>query len=69
LVNRVVLIITLRATRLTALLTTSLCVIIVAVTLAVYMENAEPKDVMAATAAYATVLVVFIGAGSGIGIS
>lgn len=68
-VNRVVLIITLRATRLTALLTTSLCVIIVAVALAVHMENAEPKDIMAATAAYVAILVVFIGAGSGTGIS
>jgi uncharacterized membrane protein len=55
--------------RLTALLTTSLCVIIVAVALAVHMENAEPKDIMAATAAYAAILVVFIGAGSGTGIS
>jgi hypothetical protein len=63
------LIMTLHPTRLTALLTTSLCVIVVAVALAVYMENAKPKDVMAATAAYAAVLVVFIGAGSGRAIS
>jgi hypothetical protein len=63
------LIMTLHPTRLTVLLTTSLCVIIVAVALAVYMENAEPKDVMAAVAAYAAVLVVFVGAGSGTGTS
>jgi VIT1/CCC1 family predicted Fe2+/Mn2+ transporter len=63
------LIMTLHHTCLTALLTTSLCVIVVAVFLAVYLENADPKDVMGVVAAYAAVLVVFVGAGSGSGTS
>jgi hypothetical protein len=51
----------LHATKLTALLTTVLCVLAVAVALSFRMRNAEGKDVLGATAAYAAVLVVFVG--------
>lgn len=51
-------------TRLTALLTTSLLLFAVAVALAWWMEDAQNKDIIAATAAYAAVLVVFVGAGT-----
>jgi hypothetical protein len=56
------LIMVLHATKLTALLTTVLCVLSVAVALSFGMRNAEGKDVLGATAAYAAVLVVFVGA-------
>lgn len=56
------LVMTLHPTRLTTLLTTSICIVVVAVALAFYLGDAQPKDVMAATAAYAAVLVVFVGA-------
>ena len=56
------LVMTLHPTRLTTLLTTSICIVVVAVALAFYLGDARPKDVMAATAAYAAVLVVFVGA-------
>jgi hypothetical protein len=56
------LVMTLHPTRLTTLLTTSICIVVVAVALAFYLDDAQPKDVMAATAAYAAVLVVFVGA-------
>jgi len=55
------LIMVLHATKLTALLTTVLCVLFVAVALSLGMYNAEGKDVLGATAAYAAVLVVFVG--------
>jgi hypothetical protein len=55
------LIMTLHATRLTNLLTTSIFVFVVAIALAWYMKEAESKDVIGATAAYAAVLVVFVG--------
>ncbi|KAH8786454.1 hypothetical protein F5882DRAFT_439140 [Hyaloscypha sp. PMI_1271] len=55
------LIMTLHPTLLTALLTTSLFVFAVAILIAVTMKTAEPKDVLGATAAYAAVLVVFVG--------
>lgn len=55
------LIMTLHQTRLTSLLTTSIFVIAVAVVLAYVMEDAQNKDIVAATAAYAAVLVVFVG--------
>jgi hypothetical protein len=58
------LIMTLHQSKLTSLLTTSLFVIAVAVTLAWWMEDAKNQDVMAATAAYAAVLVVFVGTGT-----
>ena len=55
------LIMTLHPTILTALLTTTLFVLAVALILASVMTDAESKDVVGATAAYAAVLVVFIG--------
>lgn len=55
------LIMSLRPSKLTGLLTTSLFVVGVAVALAWFMKDAAPKDVLAATAAYAAVLVVFVG--------
>jgi uncharacterized membrane protein YqjE len=58
------LIMTLHNTRLTTLLTTSLFVIGVAVGLAWKMKDAKSQDIIAATAAYAAVLVVFVGTGT-----
>jgi hypothetical protein len=55
------LIMTLHQTKLTALLTTSIFVTAVAVVLAYVMEDAQNKDIVAATAAYTAVLVVFVG--------
>lgn len=55
------LIMTLHPTPLTNLLTTTLFVLAVAVVLAAWMTDAEGKDIIAATAAYAAVLVVFVG--------
>jgi len=55
----------LHPTKLTTILTTSCCVVATAVLLAVFMRNSEPKDVLGCTAAYAAVLVVFVGAGGG----
>lgn len=48
-----------------AIITTSCCVLGVAVILALFMNDSHPKDVVACTAAYAAVLVVFVGAGGG----
>jgi len=58
------LIMTLHQSKLTSLLTTSLFVVAVAVTLAWWMEDATSKDIVGATAAYAAVLVVFVGTGT-----
>jgi len=58
------LIMTLHQTKLTSLLTTSIFVLAVALALAWFMDTAEPKDIIGATAAYAAVLVVFVGAGT-----
>lgn len=55
------LIMVLHPTKLTVLLTTVVCVLFVAVALAASMQNADNKDILAATAAYTAVLVVFIG--------
>lgn len=55
------LIMTLHRTLLTALLTTSLFVLAVGLVLAWLMDSAEPKDILTATAAYAAILVVFVG--------
>jgi hypothetical protein len=55
------LIMSLRPSKLTSLLTTSLFVVGVAIALVWFMKNAAPKDILAATAAYAAVLVVFVG--------
>jgi hypothetical protein len=59
------LIMTLHPTTLTSLLTTSLFIFNVAAILAFVWQSAEPKDIVGATAAYAAVLVVFVGTGSG----
>jgi hypothetical protein len=56
------LIMSLHPTKLTQLLTASLFVVSVALILARLMDDAEKKDVIAATAAYAAVLAVFVGA-------
>lgn len=55
------LIMTLHSTRLTALLTTTLFVFAVAAFLAVYMKEGDPMQIISITAAYAAVLVVFVG--------
>lgn len=55
----------LHPTKLTTILTTSCCVVAAAVLLAVFMVDSQAKDVLACTAAYAAVLVVFVGAGGG----
>ncbi|RSM14633.1 hypothetical protein CEP52_001164 [Fusarium oligoseptatum] len=55
------LIMSLRPSKLTGLLTTSHFVVGVAVALAWFMKDAGPRDILAATAAYAAVLVVFVG--------
>jgi ABC-type multidrug transport system fused ATPase/permease subunit len=54
------LIMDLHPTKLTSLLTTSVFVVALAITLAV-TTTWEPKDIIASTAAYAAVLVVFVG--------
>jgi hypothetical protein len=58
------LIMTLHPSKLTSLLTTSVFVVGVAEVLAWRLEDAKNQDVMAATAAYAAVLVVFVGTGT-----
>jgi hypothetical protein len=55
------LIMSLHPTQVTTLLTTSIFVSVVATILAAVMDNAEPKDVVGAVAAYTAVLVVFVG--------
>jgi len=55
------LIMTLHQTKLTVFLTTSIFGVAVALVLALFMEGTQNKDIVAATAAYAAVLVVFIG--------
>jgi hypothetical protein len=47
--------------QLTELLTTSCFVLAVGIVLAWYMKDANKKDILGATAAYAAVLVVFVG--------
>ena len=60
-------IMTLHPTNLTNLLTTSLFVLGVAIALVYLMTDAASKDIIGATAAYAAVLVVFVGTNSGPG--
>ena len=55
------LIMTLHPTLLTTLLTTSLFVLAVGLVLAWSMEDGQLKDILTATAAYAAILVVFVG--------
>jgi len=50
--------------RITTLVTTSVFTLAVGLILAFWMDEAESKDMIGATAAYAAVLVVFVGAGS-----
>jgi hypothetical protein len=49
--------------RVTTLLTTSCFTLGIGLILAFWMEDANSKDIIAATAAYAAVLVVFVGSG------
>ena len=55
------LIMTLHRTLLTTLLATSLFVLAVGLILAWSMDGGQPKDILTATAAYAAILVVFVG--------
>jgi hypothetical protein len=55
------LIMSLHQSRLTALLTTSVFIVAIGVILAWWMDDAQDKDIVAATAAYAAVLGVFVG--------
>lgn len=57
------LIMVLHPTLLTVLGTTSVFVLVVGILLAVTMRETERKDIVAATVAYAAVLVVFVGTG------
>jgi len=59
-----VLIMTLRPGRNISLITTSIAIILFALMLAFWARNTSGKDILAATAAYAAVLVVFIGTSS-----
>jgi archaellum biogenesis protein FlaJ (TadC family) len=59
------LIMVLHPQKLTVILTTSCFVVAVAGLLAVFMNDSQPKDVVACTVAYAAVLVVFVGSGGG----
>jgi hypothetical protein len=61
------LIMTLHSTKLTALLTTSFFVVAIGILLSLFMDDAEPKDIMSTTAGYAAVLVVFVGVTVGSG--
>jgi hypothetical protein len=55
------LIMSLHPTKVTNLVTTPAFVVVVAVLLAYVMTEATPQDIIGATAAYAAVLVVFVG--------
>ncbi|KAK0725981.1 hypothetical protein B0H67DRAFT_642327 [Lasiosphaeris hirsuta] len=59
------LIMVLHPTNLAKLATTTCFVVLVAAGLAMVMEDSQPKEAVAYTAAYAAVLVLFIGAGGG----
>ena len=50
--------------KLTTIVTTSVFTLAIGLILAFWMDEAESKDMIAATAAYAAVLVVFVGSGS-----
>ena len=50
--------------RVTTLLTTSAFTLGIGLILAFWLEDASSKDIIAATAAYAAVLVVFVGSGT-----
>ena len=55
------LIMRLHPTLVTQLVTTSVFILVVSIILAFYMRDAQKRDILAATAAYAAVLVVFVG--------
>ena len=55
------LVMTLHRVLLTTLLTTSLFVLPVGLVLAWSMDSVEPKDILTATAAYVTILLVLLG--------
>ena len=55
------LIMKLHTTLLTQLVTTSVFIVAMGVLLAWYMRDAQKRDILAATATYAAVLVVFVG--------
>lgn len=55
------LIMRLHPTRVTELVTTSVFILAVSIILAWYMRDAQKRDILAATATYAAVLVVFVG--------
>lgn len=59
------LIMVLHPTKATAIWTSSCFVVVVALCLAFLMTDSQPKDVVACTAAYAAVLIVFVGAAMG----
>ena len=58
------LIMRLHPTLLTELVSTSVFILAVCVLLACYMQDAQKRDVLTVTAAYAAVLVVFVGISS-----
>lgn len=59
---RPMLIMTLHPSKVTSLVITVVFATVVAALLAYFFQDATPKDIMGATAAYAAVLVVFVGA-------
>ncbi|KAK0747167.1 hypothetical protein B0T18DRAFT_166221 [Schizothecium vesticola] len=52
-------------TKATALATTCCSVLAVAISLAIFMNDSQAKDIVACTAAYTAVLMVFVGVGGG----
>ena len=58
------LVMTLHKSRNTSLITTSISVLFFAMVVAYFARKASPQEVLAATAAYAAVLVVFVGTSS-----
>lgn len=60
------LIMVLNSSKVTTVVTTSVSTLVVGWALAVWMDEADKKDMIAMTAAYAAVLVVFVGAGTNV---
>jgi VIT1/CCC1 family predicted Fe2+/Mn2+ transporter len=60
------LIMVLDPSKLTTVVTTSVFTLVVGWVLAIWMDEADKKDMIAMTAAYAAVLVVFVGAGTNV---
>ena len=59
------LVMSIHPSRTKSLVTTSIFVIVFGVATATFVRQAEYKDLIASTAAYAAVLVVFVGVGGG----